>query len=585
MRLDGRVPEGRAIADARLKALLASLDDLVFELDEDGTYLGAWTADQDLLVAPPEWMLGRDVHEVLGPELGESMMVRIQAVLDTGTTATIRYPLEVPAGIRWFEGRITPIAGTSPRRLCLLVRDVTEQYRREVELSRQLECIEVMRSIDRAILSSGSVSELSATVLRTVREMVGADRASLLLFEPAARTVSVFVVDPPAARSQLPPTLRFEELSAAAREPSPTVRHVPDLRSIAAESPILRQLVAAGLRSTMSVTLVDEGVAVGELNVSSVRVEGLDAEDGVMLADVGRQIAVALRQMRLKEEAAARTRDLQRTVEALARSDEERRKLLVRLRGSSDEHAAWRQRVQDVVDGVSAPAIVFQPIVSLATSEVMGLEALSRFESQPRFPPDAWFDWASLTGLGVELELAAVDAALRHVDELPANAFLSLNCAPATIQSPDLRIRLRDRLPPERLVLELTEHAQIEDYEALRESLAPLRRAGVRFAVDDAGAGYASLRHILQLAPDVIKLDISLTRRIDASRAQLAMAAALVAFGRETGALLVAEGIEEEGELQTLLALGVELGQGYYLARPAPAGEAPWRSICGPRRQ
>jgi EAL domain-containing protein (putative c-di-GMP-specific phosphodiesterase class I) len=144
--------------------------------------------------------------------------------------------------------------------------------------------------------------------------------------------------------------------------------------------------------------------------------------------------------------------------------------------------------------------------------------------------------------------------------------------SPETVLSSRLDALL-DRVPVDRVVLEITEHAHIADYVKLREALTTLRSLGVRLAIDDAGAGYASLRHILQLAPDCIKLDISLTRDIHAVRSQRAMAAALVAFAGETGASIIAEGIETAEELATLRDLGVEFGQGYYLGRPAPLSE------------
>jgi EAL domain-containing protein (putative c-di-GMP-specific phosphodiesterase class I) len=121
----------------------------------------------------------------------------------------------------------------------------------------------------------------------------------------------------------------------------------------------------------------------------------------------------------------------------------------------------------------------------------------------------------------------------------------------------------------ERLVVEITEHEPVEDYDALARSLQPLRDLGVRIAIDDAGAGYASLRHTLALAPDMVKVDISLTRSIDIDRGRRAIASALISFADEMDMTIIAEGIETEAELATLLDLGVRYGQGYHLAEPA----------------
>jgi len=124
------------------------------------------------------------------------------------------------------------------------------------------------------------------------------------------------------------------------------------------------------------------------------------------------------------------------------------------------------------------------------------------------------------------------------------------------------------------LALEVTEHAPVEDYAVLRDALAPLRKSGIRLAIDDAGAGYSSLQHIIQLRPDIIKLDMSLTKSIDSDQARRALASALTFFAREVGSVIVAEGIETEAELATLQRLDVSRGQGYLLGRPGDLAQA-----------
>jgi diguanylate cyclase (GGDEF)-like protein/PAS domain S-box-containing protein len=237
-----------------------------------------------------------------------------------------------------------------------------------------------------------------------------------------------------------------------------------------------------------------------------------------------------------------------------------------------------RERIRRVLGG-EALGVVLQPIVELAGGRVVAAEALSRFAAEPRRPPDAWFAEAAAVGLGVELELAAIRAALERLDALPAGVRLSLNVSPAALLAPELVEALAD-VPGARLALELTEHAPVEDYAALEAALAGLRSRGVQLMIDDAGAGFASLRHVLGLHPDAIKLDLSLTRDIDADPVRRALAASLVAFAREIGATIVAEGIETRDELETLRALGVTHGQGYYLARPGP-GPVPRRVALG----
>ena len=133
---------------------------------------------------------------------------------------------------------------------------------------------------------------------------------------------------------------------------------------------------------------------------------------------------------------------------------------------------------------------------------------------------------------------------------------------------------LISRFPLKRIVLEVTEHTSVPDYEKLTAVLQPLWQQGVRIAVDDAGAGYSSLRHILDLQPDLIKLDIGLTRSIDLDPARRALASALIGFARETGSQIIAECVETASELDALRKLGVERAQGYYLGRPMTLANA-----------
>jgi EAL domain-containing protein (putative c-di-GMP-specific phosphodiesterase class I) len=211
----------------------------------------------------------------------------------------------------------------------------------------------------------------------------------------------------------------------------------------------------------------------------------------------------------------------------------------------------------------------FQPIVDLRSGRAVGSEALARFAQQPIRPPDVWFAEAASVGLGTELELTALDLALGQLHRLPAGMYLSLNASAETIMSEPFRAILAG-VPAERIVLELTEHSPIDDYLRFERSIQDLRSKGVRLAVDDAGAGFSSFRHILDLHPDVIKLDIGLTRGIDRDPARQALGRALLAFGLETyNTTIVAEGIETEGELATLRSLGCPSGQGFFLGRPS----------------
>ena len=223
--------------------------------------------------------------------------------------------------------------------------------------------------------------------------------------------------------------------------------------------------------------------------------------------------------------------------------------------------------------------MVFQPAVRIDRPEVAFVEALSRFPGSEPSSPAGWFDAAHLVGLGKELELLAFDRAIAQIANLPASTALSINVSPETLLSPAMRERL-DEAPADRLILEVTEHSPVADYAAVGRTLDRYREKGLRLAVDDAGAGYASLRHILNLKPDIIKLDISLSRGIDTDPVRRALAAAMIQFAWSIGGELVAEGVESPGELAALRELGITIIQGHLCARPARLDELTLDSLA-----
>ena len=241
---------------------------------------------------------------------------------------------------------------------------------------------------------------------------------------------------------------------------------------------------------------------------------------------------------------------------------------LRREAGEAEHRSQATKRIRSVLDGTML-AVVLQPIFDLRDESIVGAEALSRFGSEPRRGPDKWFAEAASIGLGLDLEVKAVEAALEHLQLIPTEAYLSLNVSPETVGSGRL-IPALGTVAFGRLVVEITEHAPVADYEALANALQDFRSAGGRLAIDDVGAGFASLRHIVRLAPDIIKLDISLTHDIHVDLTRRAMATALISFARETETCILAEGVETQEELDTLRELGVAQAQGYYLARPVP---------------
>jgi EAL domain-containing protein (putative c-di-GMP-specific phosphodiesterase class I) len=229
-------------------------------------------------------------------------------------------------------------------------------------------------------------------------------------------------------------------------------------------------------------------------------------------------------------------------------------------------HGAKVERISSVLE-MGQPRIVYQPIYRLSDQKIIGIECLSRFDMEPRRPPDAWFNEANEIGLGMRLEINAMMTALDGLRDVPGDFYVAVNVSPQTLINGDI-LEYLDVVDASRIVLEITEHALVDDYLPLQETVEKLRTAGLRFAVDDAGAGYSNMRHILTLHPEIIKMDISLTRNIDSDTPRKALAAAMIGFGKQTGSHVVAEGVETQRELEALEALGVHEVQGYHLSHP-----------------
>jgi EAL domain-containing protein (putative c-di-GMP-specific phosphodiesterase class I) len=225
--------------------------------------------------------------------------------------------------------------------------------------------------------------------------------------------------------------------------------------------------------------------------------------------------------------------------------------------------------------------IVYQPIWNAETMQPVGFESLSRFAQEPVRSPDKWFAEATDVGLGPMLEIEAIRLALEGMPQLPAPLYLAVNASPGTILGGDFAA-LFTHVALDRVVVEITEHSTIGNYEELHDALRPLRERGMRLAIDDAGAGYCSLRHILAMRPEFIKLDISLTQNIDCDPARRALARALIGFAADTGCAIIAEGVERESEFASLRGIGIGSLQGYLLGRPMSLAAA--LTLCLPRK-
>jgi len=224
------------------------------------------------------------------------------------------------------------------------------------------------------------------------------------------------------------------------------------------------------------------------------------------------------------------------------------------------------------------PSIVYQPVFRLSDMTLVAAEALARLGGEPARSPDKWFAEAGEVGLKTQLELKAIRGALANYRSLWRRGpiYLGINTSAQTMTKGITEVL--DGFPAERIVIEITEHDRVENYDELLRALGPMRARGVKIAIDDAGSGYASIRHMLNLRPDFIKLDTGLTQGIDADGMRRALARALIEFGRETDCKIVAEGLETEAELKTLRDLGVHAAQGWLLGRPLPIEEL-WRAV------
>jgi len=238
--------------------------------------------------------------------------------------------------------------------------------------------------------------------------------------------------------------------------------------------------------------------------------------------------------------------------------------------------ARRQRRLIDAVLAERSVRMVFQPIVDGATMRQVGAEALARF-ARPDYPgPEQWFAAALAVGRGLPLQLLATEAALADAVKLPEDCYVAINVGPEALMSSELvPMLLSSAVAADRLVVELTEHTKISDYTPMRRARQGLADHGIRFSVDDVGAGYASLRHVLALQPDMAKLDRDLIIGFEHDKARQALVMAALTFAHSQDFILVAEGVETPGEARVLAELGMDQLQGNAIGRPAPIDGPP----------
>jgi EAL domain-containing protein (putative c-di-GMP-specific phosphodiesterase class I) len=228
----------------------------------------------------------------------------------------------------------------------------------------------------------------------------------------------------------------------------------------------------------------------------------------------------------------------------------------------------------------------FQPILDIARGTVAGYESLARFSGPPDATPDRWFAVARAAGVGAELEALALRTALEARSALPPNCFLTVNVGPDALLAAPVGAVLASAGDLRGVVVEITEQIAVADYDALLAAIAPVRAAGALLAVDDAGAGFASLKHVTVLRPDFVKVDRDLVVGIDTDETKAAVVEALGTFTSRLDAWLIAEGVETAAELDRLLSLRVPLAQGYALGSPRPVmGTARPQAVAQCRRR
>lgn len=234
---------------------------------------------------------------------------------------------------------------------------------------------------------------------------------------------------------------------------------------------------------------------------------------------------------------------------------------------TADQRAVIRKMVLD-----NDFDIVFQSVHDVTSGAVLKVEALARFPCAP-FRPDAVIAQATQMGVGFELETAILRRVVAMVPQVPDDVLVTVNISPAVAMAVPWDEVLVG-VDPSRIVLELTEHDAVHDYGALEDVLEPWRERGVRIAVDDAGAGFSSFSHVLELSPEFVKIDRSITHHIDVDDARRRLAHALAELAGHIGATVVAEGVENQGELDAVAAVGITAAQGHYLSRPRPLAES-----------
>lgn len=531
-------------SEARLRSVVEASSDGMILLGTGAGAVLANAAAERLFGIPRDAILaGAGLPELLDAEgrVVEDVVGRAAEAVEAGAVVP---PVDVT--IRRADGSASVVSLTvSPlpessvggRGAVVTLRDVTAE--RAVAASRAARAGAISAASSRAAGRSAA-ADAGATLLGELGRLFPLLGASIYRFEAgsAIRLASWAApgIDLPYPARLPQPVAAFLVSLAAGGE----IRWL-SFADLAGEEAARERLRRTGGGSKLIVPLVYEGHLVGVLAAVDRRPPGAaDAPEIEDLAELGRTSAAIVHRAQRSEAAALR--------EA-------------------------RETTLAILDAPDRLVPAFQPIVSLRDGSVAGYEALSRFPGDPQHSPAEWFGVATAAGLGAELQALALARALELSREhgLPPGAFLTVNVSPAYLSHPAVA-RVLEQGPVAHLVIELTEDDRVDDYAAVRAVVAEHRARGCRFAVDDAGAGYASMRHVTELRPEFVKLDAQLIAGLSDDAGRVALVRALEAFAAEIGATIVAEGIERPRDLALLVGTGLPLlGQGYALARPGPA--------------
>ncbi len=528
-------------SEERLRHTVEAAADGILVFDAGGRLTLCNATAELLLGAPRADLLGATYGEVagrVGIEVRDAP-AQLEAALAARrplppTLVTLRGPDGTQRSVQ-VSGR--PLdAAESPGGLVVSLHEVTADRALARERTAHLEGLQAAAQ---AAAGAPSATAAGEALLAKVARIWPVVAVAIYLFD-AAGTQRLAVWSAPEGGGPIPPlvpTERADELRAlAAQGPLRT-----DLARLPGSGAGAALLAERGAHALLVLPLSDRGALVGTLLAGERgEPEPLSPDEDAYLEAIG-GLAAGIVRRAVEDEEAARRRDRERILQVLATPT-----LLV-------PH--------------------YQPILALSERKVVGYEALARFRLAPVQPPNVWFAQAAAVGLGAELQALAVERARAVAREagLPAGTFLSLNVSPRYLASAPVRAALAGGSLA-RLVIEVTEEEAVADYAALREAMAPYLARGARVAVDDAGAGYASMRHVTELRPAFVKLDALLIRGLGDDSARQALVHALVSFTTTIEATPIAEGVEAPADLALLARTrGPLLAQGYAIARPGPA--------------